>query len=89
MRWADRLFEFNSVITDYKFTAGVGNVTAKGKPTVEAGYDYINDIGAGAVITENSDIDYVEPHLKPELITFEYPLTKAQYDDIKAEPYGL
>ena len=71
---------------DFKFTSGIGNTSAVCSPISEAAYYYLSD--SGATLAENSTIDNVIGYIKPELITFEYPLTLAEYEAIKAEPYG-
>lgn len=94
MRWA------KSVLNSYPnlggsshrifFGSGTGNITASGELT-----DPTCKLEAG-VLAENQDIspttfaDQAEatPLWRPEFSTFEYPLSVAQYQQLKANPYG-
>lgn len=98
MRW------YKSIINSYAslggsenklfFSAGTGNLTAKGEITVGA-YDALCKIES-MPIQENQDlftthfarIEDATPLWKNETISFEYPLSIAEWRTIKANPYG-
>lgn len=77
------------VPTDFVLTSSTGNIKAGFAPITESGYEYLNDPFNGDSKSEYIDIyDNIETLLKPEIIEFEYPLSKDNYDAIKANPYG-
>jgi hypothetical protein len=73
------------------FTSGTGNYLAEGNISV---YDSCRI--ENKVLAENDDIDYNDfqntddatPIYQPEIITFDYPLSLADYKLIKSNPYG-
>lgn len=72
------------------FASGTGNYIAEGRITVPDSCDLENK-----VLAENDDLtkdDYIAtggvPILRPEIISFTYPLSIADYILIKATPYG-
>jgi len=72
------------------FTSGTGNYEAEGRLTTPDPCDLENK-----VLAENDNLnknDYIGtgavPLLKPETVTFTYPLSVADYITIKANPYG-
>lgn len=72
---------------DFNFTSGTGNTSAICSPISLSGYYYL-DGGNTDLLSENESVNNVTGYLKPELITFEHPLTRTQFEDIKADPYG-
>jgi hypothetical protein len=94
MRWAKSVFNSYVNITTSSdrifFASGTGNVIAAGQLT---GADCRLEAG---VLAENQDISLVTfanqadatPLFRPETITFEYPLSVADYQELKANPYG-
>lgn len=91
VRNALRFIEFlsnNIQKSDFNFTSGTGNITAVCSPISEVGYYYL-DGGNTDLLAENESVNNVTGYLKAEIISFEYPLTKAEFDDIKADPYGI
>lgn len=72
------------------FASGTGNYIAEGRLTTPDPCDLENK-----VLAENDNLtkdDYIGagglPLFRPEIITFEYPLSIADYNLIKATPYG-
>jgi len=92
IRWAERFFEVTCNKNSLDYTAGTGNVTAKGKPYpgdyVMNGNYYLEDSGVRQSISERDSISRKEPLLKPEILSFDYPITFEQYAKILANPYG-
>lgn len=94
LRWAKSVFNsypnFGSSLYKIFFGSGTGNIVASGELT-----DSTCKLEAG-VLAENQDIspttfaDQSEaiPLWRPEYSTFEYPLSVAQYQQLKANPYG-
>jgi hypothetical protein len=95
MRWFKSIAQSYVVLTNTMskifFTSGTGNYLAEGMlPT------YDNCRLENKVLAENDDLAYIDfeniddatPIYKPEIITFEYPLSIADYQNIKANPYG-
>jgi hypothetical protein len=89
IRFADSMFPLNSPITELALTAGAGNVTAYGKPKTETDYNYLEDANNGDILLENSNVPKQTQLLKPEIISFEYPLTPAEIASVKTNPYGI
>lgn len=90
-RWAERFFEANSLLQKLEFTAGTGNVEARGNPFIfspEVVPHYLEDIAGDVVCVENGDIQRIAPLLKPEKLSFKYPVTVEDYLRIMANPYG-
>lgn len=94
MRWFKSIAHTyaNLVSTTSKlfFASGTGNYIAEGRITTPDPCDLENK-----VLAENDDLtkdDYIGtggvPIFKPEIITFTYPLSIADYILIKATPYG-
>lgn len=94
MRWAKSIFNsyanLGNTSSRLFFSSGTGNFIAEGMLDDETCRIESH------VIAENQDIqtsdfaqaaDYT-PLWRPELITFEYPLSVAQYMTLKANPYG-
>jgi hypothetical protein len=70
-------------------TAGTGNVGAKGTINSAGGYNYLNDSANGLLLYENANVSKQTQLLKPEILSFEYPLTPAEIASVKADPYGI
>jgi hypothetical protein len=69
--------------------SGKGNIDARGIPSIlPRGTDCLHDSGEGEVIAENQEIGRKTPLLKPEILSFEYPFTFADYAAVLANPYG-
>lgn len=91
MRWAKSIFGAYSVLVNTTskifFSSGTGNYLATGTLTDDCRLE------TGA-LPENTDLSVghfrngMLPVLKSELSTFDYPLTRAQYQEIKTNPYG-
>ena len=92
IRLAERFFEVKSNKNSLDYTAGTGNVTAKGKPVEKIpafGINYyLEDSSAMVAISERDNISRKAPILKPEILSFDYPITFEQYAAILANPYG-
>lgn len=98
MRWYKSLINsyvnLNSTESKLFFSAGTGNLTAEGEIT-EGTYDQFCKL-ENMVIREDQNlfITHFErvadatPLWKPETITYEYPMSVADYRLIKAKPYG-
>ncbi len=88
-RWASRFYEVTTnVPLAPNMLAGSGNVVAQFKPAI--GFDdSCEDALSGVVGVENESLMYVAPVLRPEIIEFAYPLTVSEFEDIKANPYGV
>lgn len=82
----------NYLTAELKFTSGTGNYIAQTELSV---IDCVLEAAGG--IAENADLslasladaDSGTPLFWPELVTFEYPCSWAEYKDIRANPYGL
>lgn len=95
MRWfksiAQAYVNISNTTSKLFFTSGKGNYLASGNISV---YDPCS-LDAGP-IAENKDLDYTNfknisdatPLYKAEIITFEYPLSVADYKYIRSAPYG-
>lgn len=95
MRWfksiAQSYVSLASTPSKLFFTSGAGNYLAKGRLST---YDLCRL--ENKVLAENDDLSYFDfentadatPIYKPETITFDYPLSLADYKLIKATPYG-
>lgn len=90
-RWKDYIFAANNA-TPFKFTAGELNYKASFLVLPE----YLNAIhslkpflGSATAASEDDDIAYEHAIFSAEKITFSCPLTIAQYQMVKANPYGL
>ncbi len=95
MRWIKTIFQsYRNFIVGAQlfFTQGGGNILAQG--------EVINDDGCrleSEVIQEQEDLNLSlfnapednYPNFRPELITFDYPMSYQQYKDVAANPYGL
>ena len=92
IRWAERFFEVTSNRNSLDYTAGTGNVTAKGKPIIAnfpaGAIYYLEDSASGESISERENISRKAPILKPEILSFDYPISFEQYAAILANPYG-
>lgn len=90
-RWKDYIFAANNT-TSFKFTTGELNYKASFLVLPE----YLNAVhslkpflGMATAASENEDIAYEHAIFVAEKITFSYPLTIAQYKQVKDNPYGL
>jgi hypothetical protein len=89
LRWAERFFEANSAKNTLAYTSGTGNVSAKGSvPDIVENNYYLQDSAGGIVLTENQLIEKKAPLLKPEILSFEYPMTFEQYAAVLRNPHG-
>lgn len=81
---------FFSNITAAKnfFLSGTGDIDAANTFFEDTDYYQNTDNASYAALSEKDDINRTDSIYKSELIEFEYPLTLAQYNDIKADPYG-
>jgi len=94
LRWfksiANSYPNLGSSLSRLFFSSGTGNLTAAGELT-----DATCKLESG-VLTENQDISVssfadqadATPLWKPENISFTYPLSVAQYQELKANPFG-
>ncbi|MBQ9602437.1 MAG: hypothetical protein IJR42_01330 [Paludibacteraceae bacterium] len=93
-RWRDYLFAANNT-TPLKFTTGEINYKAAFGviPETDTVSGVVTDsllpFGGTSKQAENLDVEYQQAKFKAEKLTFSYPLTIAQYNAIKANPYGL
>lgn len=85
-RWAKRIFQINSPLSEFEFTSGKGNIDAYGEAQSETYWKYCDD--TYGVLSEKSSINYVAPILKNETLYFDYPLRIEEYMQIKSNPYG-
>jgi len=98
IRWSERYFEAISNKNSLNYTAGTGNVAAEGNPKllsdssdglpVFGSHSYLEDSASGQIISERDNIGWKAPVLKPEILSFDYPITFDQYAAIMANPYG-
>lgn len=56
---------------------------------IQARKNYLEDFADGEAMKENQEMAYIAPLFKAETLSIKYPLTIAQYNAIKANPYGL
>lgn len=98
MRWYKSIINSYPVITNSSsklfFSAGTGNLIAEGKIT-EGIYDdpcslesMVISESQNLFITHFEDQAEATPLWKNETITFEYPLSVAEYQALKVNPYG-
>lgn len=93
-RWRAFLFSTNNT-TPFRFTAGEINYKSSFKTVPEntlhqlIGATYLQSFAVKAPQVENDDISYSHAKFKAEKITFQCPLSIAQYKTVKANPYGL
>ena len=95
-RWKPRLFATTNN-GDMKFNTGTNNYQAAFvgmsslTPITIDGVSYyrLSHNGLYVSTAENADIQYEHSKVKAEIVSFEYPLTRAQYSAVKANPYGL
>jgi hypothetical protein len=89
IRWAERFFEVNSLKNSLKFMSGTGNVSAKGSVS-DSGENtyYLQDSASNNPVSENQGIPEKMPLLKPEILSFEYPMTFKQYAAVLRNPHG-
>lgn len=94
-RWRDYLFPANSDL-QFRFMAGEINYKASfncvATVYVGANNETINTLRSMATSSpqaENEDITHTASVIKAEKITFSYPITLAQYNAVKANPYGM
>jgi len=95
MRWFKSIAQSYVVLSNPEskifFTSGAGNYLAEGMLSV-----YDNCRIENKVLPENHDlsiadfdkIDEATPIYKPEIISFDYPLSVDQYNYVKENPYG-
>ena len=88
LNFNDKFFFSNFNATKNFFLSGSGHIASENTIFENVSYFQNKDNAKFVKYAENSDINAVNSFLKPELISFEYPLTLAEYNDIKAEPYG-
>lgn len=92
-RWRSYLFAANNT-SPFRFTSGeinykssFGTIPENTSPVYNT--DYLESFAITYPQVENDDITHVHAKFKAEKITFSYPLTIAQYNTVKANPYGL
>jgi len=90
LRHAEKLFSLNSQKNTLEFSSGIGNVVAKGRPYFQTSGSqvFLEDSASNVAVTENQPIQKIMPMLKPEIISFEFPFTFADYAAVLANPYG-
>lgn len=88
LNFNDKFFFSNFNTTKNFFLSGSGNVASENTIFQNVNFFQNKDNANFVKYAENTDINVANSFLKPELITFEYPLTLAEYEAIKAEPYG-
>ena len=90
MRWMDKISQGYKSNPTIIFTDGTGNYFASGKMT-----DSVGRL-ENAVIAENQTLltslftntDNASPLLAPELLTFDFPMSIAQFRNVLNNPYG-
>ncbi len=97
LNWADRFSQYPGA-KGLSFISGTRNTKAKGKaymrtnPTItQNGYLKITrwyDQKYDSTIQENADIAKHTPRLKAQLLKFDYPISLAQFNQIRLNPYG-
>lgn len=90
-RWKNYLFATQNS-TPFKFTSGEINYKSSFFPMPQYSGNIISlqiFEDTGLKTTENDPITYLHAKYKAEKITFSYPLTIAQYEAVKVNPYGL
>ncbi len=97
-RWADRMSQYAGA-NGLRYLSGTRNVGAKGKASIRQN-PLIETIGGtierttqyrqklDVQTTENANIALVNPHLKAETLEFDYPISLAQFNQIRLNPYG-
>jgi hypothetical protein len=97
-RWADRMSQYAGA-NGLRYLSGTRNAGAKGKAnirqnplietidnTIERTTQYRQK--SDVQTTENANITLVNPHLKAEILEFDYPISLAQFNQIRLNPYG-
>lgn len=89
--WKSRMSLFN-MNRNIRFVSGKVNYKTVCMPTRYHGsYEYLYSYygGEDKTIAENADIEWTKPLFKAEIVKFKYPISRAQYQSIMDNPYGL
>lgn len=93
MRWADKVFASYRNVDDSSqliFTSGEGNYFAKGLMSGSCVIELASMMENESIdITKFSDSSVALPLMRPERISFQYPLTLKEFKNILAHPYGV
>ena len=89
-RWCDKLlFAGKETMC---FVNGVENYTASSNNSdsdFDEVYYTLKDKKWLEEINENDDVSIPTPHIQPEIIQFEYPLSYREFEQLKLNPYGI
>ena len=89
--WKSRMSLFN-MNKNIRFVSGKVNYKTVCMPTrFHGSYEYLYSYygGEDKTIAENADIEWTKPLFKAEIVKFKYPISRAQYQRIMDNPYGL
>ncbi|MDR1762762.1 MAG: hypothetical protein LBR64_02225 [Dysgonamonadaceae bacterium] len=89
IRQAEEMFEVNSVKYNLQFSSGKGNTDAIFGFDAAAANERKHEDSANYETHKESDaVAKINPLLKPETLSFEYPITLDDYNAIMTNPYG-
>lgn len=92
MRW------FRSIAGEYRdhtaneiiFSAGTGNILAEGRLDDDCSLEAeVLSEQENLEVAKFKDADEAQPMIRPESITFEYPMSLADFKALRANPYGF
>lgn len=86
-QWKERLSLFNTA-NNITFVSGKVNSSASYKTNKTSSNVYYGDLD-GIAFKEDQTITRVTPRMRSEVMKFKYPISRVQYQNIMANPYGL
>jgi len=91
LRWANRFLSLIPTAKEkvIKFVSGQGNFLAATRLSGLSQNIYENQDLSSQDLAGASGTNTINPILKPEIITFEYPMTRAEWKALKANPDGI
>ena len=94
-RWRSFLFATNNILP-YKFTSGKINCDATFKCKdkyvflQDWAFDtHLEDFANGHNLKEDNAVEYSKTKFKSEILEFSYPITIAQFNTLRDNPYGI
>lgn len=94
-RWRSFLFATNNILP-YKFTSGKINCDATFKCKEKYAWlqdwafdTHLEDFANGHDMKEDKAVEYSKTKFKSEILEFSYPITIAQFNALRDNPYGI